>query len=256
MIRLAMLFAAVFLCHHPTLCAAQQSINSVPYTYEVASIREYKGEPTGISTRPDSFHSDVSLASLIRFAFNAELPEQISGIPHWAESVRYLIQAKVDEKTMNALQKLPVEERLAGRRQLIIAMLTDRFGLKFHYQDKKVPVYELVVAKHGPKLQRSADKEHSSSSMGRGTLKGTGMTTADLAHRLSGTLGQQVIDKTGLDGRYDMEMSWSIDDSPQSTDTKPSLFTAVQDELGLRLLSSKATMSTPVIDALEKPSEN
>lgn len=252
--RTTLVIPIAALCMFSSLGSGQTEA-SAAYAYEVVSVRPYNGDTHGISSSRGSFHSDVTLSSLIRFAFDVRLPEQISGIPHWADSAQYVVQAKVDEKTMAAMGKLPFQDQLAQRRQMCVAMLEDRFGLKFHNENKEVPVYELVIAKSGPKLKKSP-AQGSHSSMGGGTLKGTGMTIAEIAQRLSGPAGRMIIDKTGLEGRYDIEMNWAIEDDPESDDPRPSLFTAIQEEMGLRLVSAKATMNTVVIDALTEPSEN
>lgn len=226
------------------------------YSYEVVSVRPYKGDPHGISSSSTSFHSDVALSNLIRFVFDVRLPEQISGIPHWADSAQYFVQAKVDEKTTTAMQKLPFQDQLVQRRQMGIAMLEDRFGLKFHNETKQVPVYDLVIAKGGLKLKANPSAQGSHSSMGGGVLKGTGMTITEIAQRLSGTADRMIVDKTGVNGRYDVDMSWAPDDNRDSNDPRPSLFTAIEEQMGLRLSSSKAAMTTIVIDALARPSEN
>lgn len=246
--------STVILCMLPNLETAQDK-SSANFSYEVVSVRPFKGESQGIYSGRSSFHSDVTLSSLIEFAFDVRQPEQISGIPHWADSERYAVQAKADDKTIAAMGKMSFQDQLVLRRQMCVAMLVDRFGLKFHDEEKQVPVYELVIAKSGPKLTKSMDKG-SSSSMGGGTLKGTGMATSEIAQRLSGPAGRMIIDKTGLEGRFNVQMSWTVDDSAGSDDLRPSLFTAIQEQLGLRLVSSRATIAIVVIDALTKPSEN
>jgi len=138
---------------------------------------------------------------------------------------------------------------------MCIAMLEDRFGLKFQNENKQVPVYELVIAKSGPKLKKSS-AQGSHSSMVGGALTGTGMTITEIAERLSGPAGQMIVDKTGLEGRFDVGMNWAVEDDPESDDPRPSLFTAIVEQMGLRLAPSKATMNTVVIDALTQPSEN
>ena len=92
--------------------------------------------------------------------------------------------------------------------------------------------------------------------MGGGVLKGTGMTLPEIAERLSGPAGRMIIDKTGLEGRYDVDMNWAVEDSPESNDPRPSFFTAIEEQIGLRLVSSKSTLNTVAIDSLAKPSEN
>ena len=244
----------VVLCMFSSLGSGQTEASSA-YTYDVVSERPNKGDAHGISSSRASLHSDVALSILIRFAFDVRLPEQISGIPHWADSAQYVVQAKVDEKSIAAMAKLSFQDQIAQRRQMCIAMLEDRFGLKFHNENKQVPVYELVIAKSGPKLKKSS-AQGSHSSMVGGALTGTGMTITEIAERLSGPAGRMIVDKTGLEGRFDVGMNWAVEDDPESDDPRPSLFTAIVEQMGLRLAPSKATMNTVVIDALTQPSEN
>jgi uncharacterized protein (TIGR03435 family) len=237
--------------------SAQQPEGTKTFKYDVVSVKPFRGDDRHgyVNATSDSFSSNVPISKLIQIAFSLLMPDQVSGAPSWANSEHYSIEAKVDEDTLAALNKLPRQQRLEQRRRMLLAILIERFGLTFHHETREMPSFELVVAKGGTKLKRS-DATGSSSSMGGENLKGTGMETSDLCQRLSGLVGRQIIDKTGMAGRFDMELSWSNEDNPTSSDIGPSIFTALQEQLGLKLVSSKAPTDTVVIDALAKPSAN
>jgi uncharacterized protein (TIGR03435 family) len=207
-----------------------------------------------INTTRDMFSSNEPVPRLMQYAFDA--PAQgISGSPAWAESMRYQIDAKIDEDTMAALDKLPSEERSERWRAMLIAVLVDRFGLKYHHEIKVLPVYELVLVKNGAtgdaKLKQSSATK-SSTTTHNSTLHGT-VTLSDLATALSRIVGRLTLDKTNLAGRFNVQLTWSNENSRAQDDTAPSIFTALKEQLGLKLVSTKAPVDTIVIDALTKP---
>jgi uncharacterized protein (TIGR03435 family) len=156
-------------------------------------------------------------------------------------------------------------------KQMVQAMLVERFGLAYHRETKEMPVYALVVGKNGPKLADSLPDTQISNMIGRGTLESRHIKMSDLAKILAIPLGRSVVDKTGLTGDYDFTMKWTPDlgesmkpkglpegppaEAPQPSDG-PSLFTAIQEQLGLKLEGQKGPVETFVIDRAEKPSEN
>jgi hypothetical protein len=128
---------------------------------------------------------------------------------------------------------------------MLQALLGDRFALKVHQETRELPIYALVVAKGGPRFQASTIN---GTTIRNGnayiTVTGSDHTVALLAEQLSRTLGRVVVDKTGLDGRYELTLKWSTDevaDGPggPSADAGPSIFTAIQEQLGLKLESGK-----------------
>jgi len=128
-------------------------------------------------------------------------------------------------------------------------LLADRFQLKVHCETKEMPVYALVVAgKGGSKLKQSAAGRTTQIVTAKGCIE-------QLVTQLSGTLGQPVLDKTGLTGEYDYELEWAPENAAAEVDT-PGIFTALQEQLGLKLESQKAPVEVLAIDHAEKPSEN
>jgi len=248
---------------------------------------------------------------------NTSLPGQLQivGGPGWMDSERYDVQAKADcggGKIQREQLQLMVQ-----------SLLEERFKLKAHRETRELPIYNLVVAKDGPKLKKSADQTPVTAAFtppapceaasaanapfpfpppGRGgapfdmknlprgmmmmmmgpngmTMRATSMPVARLAGMLQNQVGRTIVDKTGLEGLFDFELTFSQEGlsspfgrglpalppgatppgaaSPSVTtpDSVPSLFTAIQD-LGLKLESGKGPLEVLVIDSVEKPTEN
>jgi len=238
--------------------------------------------------------TNMPIKAFMTFAYNVQ-QFQISGEPKWFDSERYDIEAKPDSATAVKLDKLPREQRGDEIRQMMQALLAERFHLSLHRQTKDLPVYALVVAKGGPKLQKSdfvpPDKPGALPPpkpggpppkgglfmQGPGQVTSTGSELPMLVNILSHALNRIVTDKTGLKGNYDFTLKWTPDQpSPQAfgagqgpgpgpmganappppDPNGPSLFTALQEQLGLKLESQKGPVEILVIDHVEKPSEN
>jgi uncharacterized protein (TIGR03435 family) len=177
---------------------------------------------------------------------------QISGGPAWLATDRFDINAKASgDRTLTADQK----------REMLRALLEDRFHLKVHRKVKEQSVYSLVVAKGGPKLKTSSADEQSGMTLGsKGQtleMRFSKWNMARLAGQISGNEGRKVVDKTGLSGEYDFTLSY-LDDrrAVGGQEDGPSLFTALQEQLGLKLESQKGPVEVLVIDHADKPSEN
>jgi len=176
----------------------------------------------------------------------------------------------VDDTVANQMKALSRDQRRLLNQQMVQQLLADRFKLAVHRETKELPAYALVVAKSGPKLTATKDTGGGKgTSSGDGHLTATGLTMARLAQTLtqilSRELGRVVIDKTGIVGEYDLSLTWTPDDrsaaaANTSKDTPdlpgPSIFTALQEQLGLKLESTKAPVETLVIDHIEEPSAN
>jgi uncharacterized protein (TIGR03435 family) len=238
--------------------------------------------------------TNMPIKAFMTFAYDVQ-QFQISGEPKWFDSERYDIEAKPDSATAARLDKLPREQRGDEIRQMMQSLLADRFHLSLHRETKELPLYALVVAKGGPKLQKSTfvppDKPGALPPpkpggpppkgglfmQGPGSLTSTGTEVSMLVNILSRAVNRVVIDKTGLKGRYDFTLKWTPDqpspqafgagqgpgpgpmgkDAPPPPDPNgPSIFTALQEQLGLKLESQKGPVEILVIDHVEKPSEN
>ena len=222
---------------------------------------------------------NITLKLLLRYAYNLTTDEQISGLPGWAENDHWDIEAKLDAETVAAQKKMSKEESAEQRRQMMQMMLADRFKLKVHHDQKELTVYNLVVAKGGTKLKENEAEPVAAEGLptrtGKagsgimrlemGKLTATGVPISNLASFLAQTVHKQVMDKTGLTGKYDITLQWTPDDMPAGAaahaatgidNNAPSIYTALQEQLGLKLDSVKGPVDTIVVDHIEVASEN
>jgi uncharacterized protein (TIGR03435 family) len=135
-------------------------------------------------------------------------------------------------------------------------LLADRFQLALHRESKEARVYELVVAKAGPKLREPKDDAEAGLQGQKGRITARATPLAILARYLSQRLGQPVVDKTGLLGRYDFTLQYEADGANDPAAAGPSIFTAIEEQLGLRLQPGKGPVDILVVDRAEKPSDN
>jgi uncharacterized protein (TIGR03435 family) len=218
--------------------------------FDVVSVKEHKSDDhmMGYRYSEGGFTTqNMSVKSLIAMAYGVR-PDLISGGPGWMPAVGYDINAKVASEDLETLAKLGPEQRTG----MLAAVLEDRFKLKTHRETKMLPTYDLVVAKGGPHLKDAAGTEPSWTT-GTGMFKLTDSSAQSIADQLAHATQHNVADKTGLKGMYDVELKWTPEDS---TGDAPPIFTAVQEQLGLRLQPSKGPVETLVVDHLEKPTEN
>jgi bla regulator protein blaR1 len=234
-------------------------------SYKVVSIkraaRSGSGKPTTKSS-PQEFVMNTPLFNLIGAVYYLHA-FQVLGGPSWINSTRFDITAKAEEIS-------PLEQMMPLRKVLLGTVLKDRFHLQFHREMKEFPVYVLTVAESGSKLRRSRDRNISaklgSNMFLNHTLDATGISVAqmpgdkvgltsilsDMLVRLG--IDEAVIDKTGLTGLFDFHLEWNS--SPSSDPDRPSLFTAVQEQLGLKLTPGKAPVDVLVVDHAEDPTVN
>jgi len=181
------------------------------------------------------------------------------GLPAWADKDRFDVEAKADDDTVAAMQKLSGKEQEQFTRGMLQSLLADRFKLRVHYESMLQPVYELVLAKGGSKLKPlPAEQKPGWGKFDHGELILHGRSIAEFAHFLSvsQSTGRTVVDKTGLTGNYDIDLKWTPDDQQGTPDAGPSLFTALEEQLGLKLVPAKGPVDKLVVDHVEKPSEN
>ncbi len=195
---------------------------------------------------------------VIAFEIRAGL---IFGLPGWANSARFDINAKVTDPDLKVMHSLSRTQRHA----MLAAILSDRFHLRSHIEIKTLPVYEMVIANGGPKLTPSAPLPPDAARFTPGAMdinnndmSATGATLVELAENLSFPLDRTVINKTGLNGRYDFHLHWSPENAPSTDnpDAPPGLLTALQEQLGLKLQPAKGPVPTLVIDHVEQPAGN
>ena len=233
--------------------------------YDVVSIRPHNPalDPPNSQSFSMGIHDNVLTASnvplemLIEFAYDVK-SDMIVGLSGPVSSAHFDIEAKVLAPDGGTPPKLTDKQLVA----MIIPMLADRFHLKVHLQPKVMPVYDLVVAHGGPKIKLSqAERTDSSWNInGENTSKVLSCKSAampDLAAALADEVHRQVVDKTGLTGSADIILKWSDDVAAEAGGPNViSIFTAVEEQLGLKLQSSKGPVDTLVIDHVEMPTEN
>jgi uncharacterized protein (TIGR03435 family) len=206
----------------------------------------------------------ITFRLLMRYGYDVQ-DFQIIGGPRWIGTDRWNVEAKAD----GVAGRLPVEQQ----KHAIQALLADRFHLKVHFEKKKlVPAYALVVERGGAKFKDSTAGTGFEVRLGRGHISLKKARLTALATQLTRQLGRQVVDKTNLTGEYDLALDWTpaagessaIPGQPgpppeiqsDGDDLKPSIFTALQAQLGLRLQATKAPLDVLIIDRVERPSEN
>jgi uncharacterized protein (TIGR03435 family) len=201
--------------------------------------------------------NNMPLESVIEFAYDIK-SDQIIGLTGPVSSARFNVSAKVLPPDGGPAPLLPDENLQA----MAILMLEDRFNLKAHLQPKIMPVYDLVTTHGGLKIKLSQDeiKDSNWNINGADTekiLTGKNSSMADLADALSDLAGRKVIDKTGLTGHGDITLKWTDDvAAEQGGSNVISIFTAVEEQLGLKLQPSKGPVDTLVIDHAEMPTGN
>jgi uncharacterized protein (TIGR03435 family) len=239
--------------------------------FDVVSVKENKSDAhmMRIQYKADGFSdTNLSLKSLMAHVWGIR-QDLISGGPGWADSIGFDVDAKVAGADVEALKKLNPTQR----REMLKKVLEERFSLKLHTETKVLPVYDLVVAKGGPKFKETtllpykdddpkgddAPKRAGMTTMGNGVFKGDGIGIIGLVSELAYVEQRSVIDKTGLTGKYDIDLKWTPDrDTGGGSDeeSSPSIFTALQEQLGLKLESDKGPVETLVIDHAEMPTQN
>jgi uncharacterized protein (TIGR03435 family) len=247
-----------------------------PLAFDVVSIRPAKVENvvkgdieyhmSVFRTMDDGYSAEnVPVLALIADAYHVKA-DAITGGPDWVRSDSYNVSAKITAEDGAAPPKLTT----AQRRKMMQALLAERFKLALHPETKESTVYNLVVASGGSLLHPTAPGNSSAAAKGfsgypqytaHGRVKGESVTLASLADFLQIELHRPVTDKTGLTGKYDIQLQWATESTSAQADASattsgPSLFTAVEEQLGLKLVSAKGPVTTLAIDHIERPSEN
>lgn len=228
-----------------------------PLAFTIISVKPHGNNPGGTQgCNIDACHLvDVPLRLLVVGAYN--IPDDlIVGGPSWQYDDRFDIDAKIDPADQPATP--PSRLQLFTMLQPVLAQ---SFQLRVHHEMRPSPVYALVLAKGGSKLQPATQPPGGPcgiKSQGSGSVSTHNCWMEAIAHLLSNPVGRTVIDHTGLTGRYDFELHWTPDNTPADSPLAggPSIFTAVQEQLGLKLEPSTAPLDVLVIDSIEKPSQN
>ena len=243
-----------------------------------ATNRSFKISPGYLNVRRATF------IDLLKFAYDVKAENQIVGAPEWTSKEIFDVEAKAGAAIADQFRDLPPERKMEPTRLMVQTMLADRFHLKASFKSKDLPSYALVTAKGGAKLKHpadspsqagaeSSDNQHSPDVPHAPTLYMTD------AHHLTGTNapvnmligwlehrpeleGRVIVDETDLQGGYDFvldgvqESAQMPNAGPISTEAGPSIFTTLQEQLGLRLVPRKESIEVIVVDSVEQPSPN
>ena len=263
------------------------------FDYDVVSIKPNKSGSLIPGGRQSDVGIDVSnfpLVYLIQGAFGVGA-DRIVGLPGWVSTERFDINAKMDPEVADALKKLSSDDRKTVQQNMLQALFAQRCELTFHRETKELPVLTLVIGKNGPKFKESKPGDTPTEGIkipdgkgGTGTMqvgdKGLmtfrGLPISFIVTILGQQMGRTIVDKTGLTGKYDYTWQFvpsaaqirqfggapadggsagassGIPADPDGTD----LFTAVQEQLGLKLESGKGPVDIIVIDHIQRPSDN
>jgi len=180
--------------------------------------------------------------------------DRLIGEPGWVKSDRYDIQAKVDEAQVARWKNLSVDQQ----RQALQAMIAELFSLRYHRESRISSVYVLSIAKGGPcfKLVPTSQGPHMFAPLEPGNMQSHSTYMWQLIEELENQLNCIVRDETGLDKTYDYTLEWAPDDPAHAESSRPSLFTALKEQLGLKLEMQKRPVDVVIIDHIERPSQN
>lgn len=242
------------------------------FTYEVVSIRPSRCETGGIRSTDDGIYFEcTTLENLMPMAYELR-GDYVFSAPDWMKSEPYDIAAKMDSETAKALKKLPQQERALQQDRMMKTVLEDRFHLQVRRGKKEIATYDLVIAKGGLKI-KDADPNKTYSDgiiidnkpagagamhVSSGRMIAQGVSMDMLTANLAGQVESPVNDKTGLKGRYDLTIFWKPEEplAPASDGLPNSIFTALQEQVGLKLIPSKGITDTVIVEHVERPTPN
>jgi uncharacterized protein (TIGR03435 family) len=250
-----------------------------PNQFDIVSIRK-NVNPANMRlqfTQDGFIARGVTIRQLIQFSYAIKSFDQLSGLPFWAESDCFDIEAKVDDSEVPDFETLS----FAQRRLLVQSMLKDRFLLRLHQATAVRPVYELVKSNGGAKLNQSAPPSGLAASAkgnglvkrrSQGVLEVEGFTMDDFADYLWGDriVERPVINRTHLLGKYDIKLHWIPSDAsqrggqnalhgpddPSEPGAQSTIYSDIQKQAGLRLIAAKGPVIIFVIDRVQAPTGN
>jgi uncharacterized protein (TIGR03435 family) len=203
----------------------------------------------------------TSLVDMMMFAYGVH-PLQIADAPDWMTAEKFDVVVQPN---------MPGRPSTAQMRSIVQQLLADRFKLAFHHAQRELPVYRIVAAKGGPKLTPATKEEQENNTAAIGITPGLmtviNATLSEFASLMQRyvRLDRPIVDHTGIAGKYDFKLSWTPDFSQfdgnppgpaKNDENAPSLYTAIQEQLGLKLEAAREPTDVLVIDHVERPSEN
>jgi uncharacterized protein (TIGR03435 family) len=222
-----------------------QIIAQIEPHFEVASIKpsaEVDAGTTVYNPTRERFAADnITTRTLIALAWDLRV-FQVSGGPGWLDSQRYDVVARPEGD--------PTDARI---RRMVRTLLAERFQLQVHQASKEMPVFTLEIAKGGSKIREASPGEGPEIRGHNGHLTAKRVTAEMLARILANELERPVVNRTGIEGAFDVDLEWTPE---QNTDPGPSIFTAIQERLGLKLESQRAPVDVLIVDRVDRPSAN
>lgn len=264
-----------------------QDLSSPPF-FEVVSIKpvdpDSRSGIVGINIQPGRIlASNCTLKTLIELAYGSD-DHRLVGLPDWADSVTYDVDARINNATVDEVGKLNDDQRNRAYQHMSQVMLFDRFQLKLHREVSEIPVYSLVVDKGGSKLRpaKPGDQYENGATSPEGAVLGPGIVgfkaDADmnaevtgqaasmdmLVQKIRGWFSREVVNDTGLKGTYDFKFKFhwgkGVDRAPEFDDPADSagtdIFTALERQVGLKLVRRKGPVEILVVDHVTRPSSN
>jgi len=246
-----------------------------PLTFEVATIRDTDPRspiPPSIRQMGSRLQiRNMTLLEIITVAYdlNYASGQQVIGGSAWMRTERFDVTAKEEEGVAKHIHDLPAAEEGDANRELMQSLLAERFGLKVHQEQRMLTTYTLEIAKGRPKLSPGVLDPRVPSDIPQNRVNVMGVGWLD-AHNTDMTLfaktlgsqaelnGRTVMDRTGLKGRYNFTLRWTPETltGDEDPDPSPSLFSALQEQLGLKLTTKKNSVNVLLVDSVERPSAN
>ena len=250
-------------------------------SFDVATIRPTKADSLSMVRSASGLQMfNVTVRYVMEQAYNIPWTDgskdRIRGGPGWMDSDHYDVDAKIAPDAVATLEQMPEAQRRRQMNLRLQTLLADRLKLKVHFETREEPVFAIMRAKNGPKLTPASGAE---GQQGQGIsvkysgntaeMTAKGATAAELAYWLNGYSemgGQTVVDQTGLTQRYDFRLNWTRERALSGGEQNgaaempasggPALFTALQEQLGLKLVNTKGPVEIIVVDSIERPTEN
>jgi uncharacterized protein (TIGR03435 family) len=224
--------------------------------FEVAAIKHSDPNHQNDGFHMDGRHFNIenqTVKRLMMFAYGIN-KSQIVGEPEWIDSERFDVDGVPDVEGEPGVKQM---------QEMVRSLLTDRFGLKTHHEEREMNIYTVTVARGGPKIKKSQSDpnglpdQNGNNRNGVRRMNFKNNSIEEFALGMQFFLDRPVVDKTGLPGKWDFDLTWTYDDT-RVTDPNapPGLFTAVQEQLGLRMDAVKAPVDVLVVDGVERPGEN
>ena len=258
------------------LPVAAQTAPAKTWAYDAISVKPNPSGIDGLTTvmRGDVYSGEnMRIINMVSQAYDIK-QDLIFAMPGWAAGAHFDVEAKMSAEDTEAFNKLSPEAKKAASQVLLRGILEERFHLKAHLETRQLPIYDLVIAKNGFKIKAATgDPAARKVVMGPddkplprfrdGMLNDQWTEMAGLAGQLTNVTHRLVVDKTGLKGRFDFVLLFTPDrDAPSDADNgtpqneAPSLFAALEEQLGLKLQPNKGPVQTVVIDHVQQPTEN